>query len=150
MELYDWQQAVQELESQKRNIPVNEPLGLSELLNRGMGNISYVFFSVIFTYIFGQQQSAVIFVLVVFAFIIWMFGSDFMRDRMPHLEHMTSSFTWLAMTVDMIDFVSMIGLYLVVQFVLLVFMGTWANTSLEWGEIVVGIFAIIMGGFGIV
>jgi hypothetical protein len=114
------------------------PLGLRDLFDRGMSNVQYTFFSFAFGSLFNQSTSSVVSLIFFIIFILWIFFADFVRRRVPKLEHLNITFAWMAVLMDLVDFVSVIGLLIAFNLVFLFFSTAQTFQNINRPEIIAG------------
>ncbi len=122
----------------------------SRLLNRGMAVIISFVSSFMLSLIVSQPSRVEITVIVVVLLVIWIMADRLIRRWFRTSLLMKENALWRDVLVEILDFLLLLGIFLVAQLFLSGLRSGISTSELSAVEVVSFVLAIMLGGFAIV
>jgi hypothetical protein len=110
----------------------NEPMSASQLINKILGILMYLFSGLIISLISIDKEVRVEWAIISFEiYIIWIIMTGMMREFMKIIPTLKKNSAWYSVIVSGMNFVSTVGFLLVAQFTVDMIQDAWKDSNLN-------------------
>ncbi len=120
------------------------------LFDRGISVIIGLVSNFVFGIINIKSNRLELSLVVIIVFLLWASADQFIRKWITKLDVLIANKVWQKVLLEILDFVLLLGIFLVVQLILEFLKSGISNIDPNLFEIFVGIFALALTGFSIV
>lgn len=120
------------------------------LVDKGLAVIIGLISNFVFDVINIKPNRLEFSLIVVLIFILWVIIDPYIRYWMENLRALKSNIVWKQVLTGIMDFVFLLGIFLVLQLLLKLLRTGINNSDPNLAEVLVGIYAIMLIGFSIV
>lgn len=129
---------------------MTEKSSFLKIVDKGLGGIILLVSNFVFGILIIKSNRLELSFSVIVVFLLWISADRFIRKLLTKLNVLKKNKVWQDVLLGILDFVQLLGIFLVVQLILEFIKSGINNSNPNLFEIFIGIYAVMLIGFAIV
>ncbi len=129
---------------------MTEKSSFLKIVDKGLGGIILLVSNFVFGILIVKSNRLELSFSVIVVFLLWISADRFIRKLLTKLNVLKKNKVWQDVLLGILDFVQLLGIFLVVQLILEFIKSGINNSNPNLFEIFIGIYAVMLIGFAIV